>query len=63
MAAVFWELRRVTVSHRRMRLVGQFGQKGMKEYRRGEYDAEVYIQRVGWMLRGEGRELGLQCWS
>jgi hypothetical protein len=46
-----------------MTLVEQFGQKGTKEYRRGEYDAEVYIQRVEWMLRGEGRELGLQCCS
>lgn len=46
MAAVVWDLGTVTVSHRRMRLVGQFGQKGMKEYRRGEHNAEVYIQRV-----------------
>lgn len=53
----------MTVIHRRMRLLGQFGQKGMKEYRRGEHDAEVCIQGVEWMLRGEGRELGIQCWG
>jgi hypothetical protein len=48
----------VKVSQRRMRVVGQFGQKGVKEYRRGEHDAEVNTQRVEWMLRGQGSGAG-----